>query len=144
MLSACLIGDKEACCVVWYPLLDGGDITPFYQRAAEIRQAHRRYLQVSTMELAAVLLDQTNLLPEAVKQDDVLIVEFGFEASQSSSLQRSGMLITHVPEKLGAQLAGTHENRSAEPSYDMPRIESQLIHGLEDLPLVLITEACIA
>ena len=38
-LSAAHRRCKEACCVVWYPLLDGVDITPFYRRVAELPEA---------------------------------------------------------------------------------------------------------
>ncbi|CAE7201420.1 unnamed protein product [Symbiodinium natans] len=57
----------EACCVVWYPLLDGVDPAPFYRRAAELTKG------------------------------DALVVEFGFETSESTSLQSSGILVAHPP-----------------------------------------------
>ncbi|CAE7027843.1 EMB2654 [Symbiodinium sp. CCMP2592] len=61
---------KEACCAVWYPLLDGVDIAPFYQRIAQLTKV----------------------------QGDALVVEFGFETSGLTSLQSSGILMTHPPQ----------------------------------------------
>ncbi|CAE7162374.1 ddx52, partial [Symbiodinium necroappetens] len=70
----------EACCVVWYPLLDGLDIAPFYQRIAQLTEV----------------------------QGDALVVEFGFETSGLTSLQSSGILMTHPPQ-IDSQVAKSLE-----------------------------------